>query len=106
MSEGERDIGVEVSPRGTYAAFSRGHERRLMLYSFGDGTLVALTGGSYYDEYASFSPTEDLVVFHRQIEPPGRSIVLQIIACELATGRNTLIDEGEAIEASFAPGPG
>ena len=42
----DRDFSVEVSPRGTYAAFSRGRAR-LMLYTFADSTLVALTDGSY-----------------------------------------------------------
>ncbi len=101
LSEGGRDMGIAVSPRGTYAAFSRGSARKLMLYSFGDSSLVALTDGTYYDQYPSFSPTEDLVVFHRQIE--DGSLVLQIVVCDLGTGSTTLIDEGDGVQASFAP---
>lgn len=98
----DRDRSVEVSPRGTYAAFSRGRAR-LMLYTFADSTLVALTDGSYYDRFVSFSADEEYVVFYRQVGSSRASGAIQIIGCDLTTGRSRLIEEGEVHGALFAP---
>lgn len=100
----ERDISVAISPKGTFASFSRGHARRLMLYSFADQSVVLLTGGSGYDQYPSFSPDEDFIVFARQIESAGEPVLLQIVSCELATGRGRILEEGGVLAAMFAPG--
>ena len=105
LSGPDRDFSVEISPRGTYAAFSRGSARRVMLYTFADSALVPTADESdddrrMYDRFVSFSPDEGYMAFFRQVESPS-SMALQIIACDLATGRSSLVTEG--VEAQFAP---
>lgn len=107
LSGPDRDFSVEVSPRGTYAAFSRGSARRVMLYTFADSSLTLMadeSGGDrrVYDRFVSFSPDEKYMVFFRQVESPN-SMALQIIACDLDTGRSTVVEEGDVLEAQFAP---
>jgi hypothetical protein len=107
LRESGRDFSVEVSPQRTYAAFSRGSARKLMLYTFADSALVALTRGAhgdrrFYDRFVSFSPDEDYIVFFRQVESSTHS-TFQILGCDLTTGRTRIIEEGDVLRALFAP---
>ena len=107
LSGSDRNFSVEISPRGTYAAFSRGSARRVMLYTFADSSLVATVDESdgdrrVYDRFVSFSPDERYMAFFRQVQSPS-AMALQIIACNLATGRSRVVVEGDVLEAQFAP---
>jgi Tol biopolymer transport system component len=107
LRESGRDFSVEVSPQRTYAAFSRGNARKLMLYTFADSALVALTRGGHgdrrlYDRFVSFSPDEDYIVFFRQVESSTHS-TFQILGCDLTTGQTRIIEEGDVLRALFAP---
>ena len=78
-----------------------------MLYTFADSSLVATADESdddrrVYDRFVSFSRDERYMAFFRQVQSPS-SMALQIIACDLATGRSSVVVEGNVLEAQFAP---
>lgn len=98
--ESVRDRTVEVSPTGEALAFTRGRGA-LMLHRLDQGETLALTSDLPHDRFASFSPDGSLVLFYRQDESDG--VELSIIACEVVTGRTTVLETGSVWGAAFAP---